>query len=146
MVYKVAQTQFAIYKIATYICITSYVIDYDNRVFEQTGKMALGSRLRLFTSRITDDAAKIYEWYKIDFAPKWFPVLFVLREGTGKTITEIANEIGHSQPSVSKITGEMIAAGLIKDNQKSTDKRRNMVALTKKDGDLSACCATMQGC
>jgi hypothetical protein len=30
-------------------------------LFEQTGKMALGSRLRLFTSRITDDAAKIYE-------------------------------------------------------------------------------------
>lgn len=107
-------------------------------LFEQTGKMALGSRLRLFTSRITDDAAKIYEWYKIDFAPKWFPVLFVLREGTGKTITEIANEIGHSQPSVSKITGEMIAAGLIKDNQKSTDKRRNMVALTKKGMEISA--------
>jgi DNA-binding MarR family transcriptional regulator/predicted GNAT family N-acyltransferase len=106
-------------------------------LFKQTGKMALGSRLRLFTSRITDDAAKIYEWYKIDFAPKWFPVLFVLREGTGKTITEVANEIGHSQPSVSKITSEMIAAGLIKDNQKSTDKRRNMVALTKKGIEIS---------
>jgi DNA-binding MarR family transcriptional regulator/N-acetylglutamate synthase-like GNAT family acetyltransferase len=106
-------------------------------LFEQTGKMALGSRLRLFTSRITDDAAKIYEWYKIDFAPKWFPVLFVLREGTGKTITEVANEIGHSQPSVSKITREMIAAGLVKENQKSTDKRRNMVALTKKGLEIS---------
>jgi DNA-binding MarR family transcriptional regulator/N-acetylglutamate synthase-like GNAT family acetyltransferase len=106
-------------------------------LFEQTGKMALGSRLRLFTSRITDDAAKIYEWYKIDFAPKWFPVLFVLRESTGKTITEVANEIGHSQPSVSKITREMIAAGLVKENQKSTDKRRNMVALTKKGLEIS---------
>jgi DNA-binding MarR family transcriptional regulator/GNAT superfamily N-acetyltransferase len=106
-------------------------------LFEQTGKMALGSRLRLFTSRITDDAAKIYEWNKIDFAPKWFPVLFMLREGAGKTITEIANEIGHSQPSVSKITGEMIAAGLVKDNQESSDKRRNMVALTKKGIEIS---------
>ena len=106
-------------------------------LFEQTGKMALGSRLRLFTSRITDDAAKIYESYKIDFAPKWFPVLFVLRDGKGKTITEIANAIGHSQPSVSKITSEMMAVGLVKDNQKSTDKRRNMVALTKKGLEIS---------
>ena len=106
-------------------------------LFEQTGKMALGSRLRLFTSRITDDAAKIYEFYQIDFAPKWFPVLFVLSKGKGKTITKIAKEIGHSQPSVSKITSEMISAGLIKENQKSTDKRQNMVALTKKGLEIS---------
>ncbi|HEX6429511.1 MAG TPA: helix-turn-helix domain-containing GNAT family N-acetyltransferase [Niastella sp.] len=106
-------------------------------LFEKTGKMALGSRLRLFTARITDDAAKIYEWYQIDFTPKWFPVFFVLAEGHEKTITEIADEIGHSQPSVSKIIREMITSGLVKENQKSPDKRRNVVALTKKGKNIS---------
>lgn len=101
-------------------------------LFEKTGKMALGSRLRLFTARITDDAAKIYELYHIDFTPKWFPVFFVLAEGQEKTITEIANEIGHSQPSVSKIVKEMIKGGLVVENQKSADKRRNVVALSEK--------------
>lgn len=94
--------------------------------------MALGSRLRLFTARITEDAAEIYKRYQIDFTPKWFPVFFVLSEGLAKTITEVAVEIGHSQPSVSKIVKEMIAAGLVKENQKSTDKRRNVVTLSKK--------------
>lgn len=107
------------------------------RIFEKTGKMALGSRLRLFTARITDDAVKIYEWYGIDFTPKWFPVFFVLAEGEDKTITEIANEIGHSQPSVSKIIKEMIGAGLVKENQMSTDKRRNVVALSDKGKNIS---------
>lgn len=106
-------------------------------LFEKTGKMALGSRLRLFTARITDDAAKIYEWYQIDFTPKWFPVFFVLAEGHEKTITEIADEIGHSQPSVSKIIKEMIESGLVKENQKSPDKRRNVVALTRKGKNIS---------
>lgn len=106
-------------------------------LFEKTGKMALGSRLRLFTARITDDAAKIYEWYQIDFTPKWFPVFFVLAENNEKTITEIANEIGHSQPSVSKIIKEMIGSGLVKENQKSTDKRRNVVTLSKKGKAIS---------
>ncbi len=106
-------------------------------LFEKTGKMALGSRLRLFTARITDDAAKIYELYHIDFTPKWFPVFFVLAEGEEKTITEIANEIGHSQPSVSKIVKEMIVGGLLKDNQKAVDKRRNMVALSKKGKSIA---------
>lgn len=106
-------------------------------LFEKTGKMALGSRLRLFTARITDNASKIYEAYHIDFAPKWFPVFFVLTEGYEKSITEIATEIGHSQPSVSKIIKEMIFAGLVMEKQESADKRRNVVALTEEGKELS---------
>ncbi|WP_118952069.1 bifunctional helix-turn-helix transcriptional regulator/GNAT family N-acetyltransferase [Taibaiella helva] len=100
--------------------------------FEKTGKVALGSRLRLLTSKVTEDAAKIYELYGVAFSPKWFPVFFVLSEEGGQTITEIAEQIGHSQPSVTRITKEMIKAGLVKDNLKSTDKRRNVVGLTAK--------------
>jgi DNA-binding MarR family transcriptional regulator/predicted GNAT family N-acyltransferase len=107
------------------------------KLFEKTGKMALGSRLRLMTARITDDAAKIYELYGVEFSPKWFPVFFVLSEDGENTITEIANEIGHSQPSVSKIIQEMTGAGLVQENRESPDKRRNVVALTKKGAKIS---------
>jgi len=106
-------------------------------IFERMGKMALGSRLRLMTASVTDDAAKIYELYDVDLSPKWFPVFFVLSEDGEKTITEIANEIGHSQPSVSKIIQEMTLAGLVQDNRKSLDKRQNVVALTKKGKAIS---------
>ena len=105
--------------------------------FEKTGKMALGSRLRLMTAKITDDAVKIYELYHIEFSPKWFPVFFVLATCGEKTITEVANEIAHSQPSVSKIVQEMIIAGLVQENRESTDKRRNVVALTEKGITIS---------
>ena len=100
--------------------------------FNKVGKVALGSRLRLMTTMITDDASKIYQLYGVDFVPKWFPVFFVLTEKREITITEIANEIGHSQPSVSKIVQEMIAAGLVDESEKMQDKRRNIVALTEK--------------
>ena len=106
-------------------------------IFEKTGKMALGSRLRFMASKITDDAAKIYELYGVDFSPKWFPVFFVLCENQSKTITEIANEIGHSQPSVTKIIKEMTKVGLVNDNLKSTDKRKNLVRLSTKGNELS---------
>lgn len=99
-------------------------------LFKKTGKMAIGSRLRLLTSQITEDAAKIYELYNVNLTPKWFPVFFALSENEEKTITEIAQEIGHSQPSVTKIIKEMTKANLIKSNLKSEDKRRNVVALT----------------
>lgn len=104
----------------------------DMKLFEKTGKMALGTRLRLLTAKVTEDAARIYELYDVEFSPKWFPVLFILGEGKEETITRIADEIGHSQPSVSKIVKEMIRSGLIQEKRESSDKRRNLVALSAK--------------
>ncbi|KPH14375.1 bifunctional helix-turn-helix transcriptional regulator/GNAT family N-acetyltransferase [Chryseobacterium sp. ERMR1:04] len=105
--------------------------------YNRTGKMAIGSRLRLLTGKVTEDAAKIYELYNIEFSPKWFPVFFILTENGGKTITEIAEEIGHSQPSVTKIIKEMTAADLVHSKLQSDDKRRNIVGLTKKGIEVS---------
>ncbi|MDO1446462.1 bifunctional helix-turn-helix transcriptional regulator/GNAT family N-acetyltransferase [Rhodocytophaga aerolata] len=105
--------------------------------FSKTGKMALGSRLRLLTAKITDDAAQIYALYQVELSPKWFPVFYILSEEGEKTITEIAQAIGHSQPSVSKIIKEMTVAGLVKENLESPDKRRNSVLLTQKGKELS---------
>jgi len=100
--------------------------------FEKTGKMAIGSRLRLLTGQITEQSAELYELYGLGMVPKWFPVFFVLAEQAPLPITEIAVQIGHSQPSVTKIVGEMAKAGLVKTGLKSTDKRRNLVGLTVK--------------
>lgn len=102
-------------------------------IFERTGKMAIGSRLRLLSQQLTDDASRVYETYGIQgFSPKWFPVFFTLFEDGERTITQIAETIGHSQPSVTKIIKEMAKAGLVKDNLKSLDKRKNVAGLTAK--------------
>lgn len=106
-------------------------------VFKKTGKMALGSRLRLLTAKVTENAAQIHDLYHVEFSPKWFLVFFVLSEDGEKTITEIADEIGHSQPSVTKIVKEMTIAGLVHGNLKSMDKRENVVGLTEKGAMLS---------
>ncbi|WJS94436.1 helix-turn-helix domain-containing GNAT family N-acetyltransferase [Flavobacterium johnsoniae] len=105
--------------------------------FDKVGKVALGSRLRLMTASFTEDASKIYELYGVDFNPKWFPVFYTIAEDREITITEIANEIGHSQPSVSKIIQEMIGAGILEEGIKTEDKRKNNVVLTKKGIEIS---------
>lgn len=105
--------------------------------FNKTGKLALGSRLRMLTDKITDDAAEIYKLYGADIKPKWFPVFFALSEGESKTITSIAKEIGHSHPSVSNIVREMVTEGLIKEKKDKSDGRRNMVELSGKGKKLA---------
>jgi DNA-binding MarR family transcriptional regulator/predicted GNAT family N-acyltransferase len=100
--------------------------------FNQVGKLAIGSRLRMLTEKITEDAARIYKLYDIDMNPKWFPVFYVLSQGEAKTITNIAKEIGHSHPSVSKIISEMSEHGLVAEKKDKDDGRRNMVSLAAK--------------
>ena len=100
--------------------------------FEKTGKMAIGSRLRILTDTVTADANCIYKLYGIDIKPKWFPLLFVLADGEEKTVTGIAKEIGHSHPSVSNIVREMTAKGLIKGIEDKTDKRRTVITLSSR--------------
>lgn len=99
--------------------------------YNSIGLKGIGSRLRLLTTKITDDSAQIYKLYTIDMQPKWFPVFYSLSEGDEKTITGIALEIGHSHPSVSKIISEMIKEGIVV-KKENADGRRSMVALSEK--------------
>ncbi|MBL3656369.1 GNAT family N-acetyltransferase [Fulvivirga sp. 2943] len=94
--------------------------------------MAIGSRLRLLTEKVTTDAAKVYNLYGVRLQPKWFPVFYILSKGEAKSITDISKEIGHSHPSVSTIVREMNKEGLIKEEKDETDGRRNVVSLSTK--------------
>ena len=38
--------------------------------FNQTGKLAIGSRLRMLTDKITVDAAAIYKMFGVDLKPR----------------------------------------------------------------------------
>lgn len=100
--------------------------------FTEVGKMAIGSRLRRLSERITEDSSHIYQLYNVDLQPKWFPVFYVLSRGQEKTITAIAEEIGHSHPSVSKIASEMVKKGLLVEKTDKTDGRRNVISLSRK--------------
>jgi len=94
--------------------------------------MAIGSRLRLLTDKITEDASRIYELYGVDLKAKWFPIFFILSDGEARMITSIAKEIGHSHPSVSNIIKEMSAKGLVKEKKDKGDGRRNVIELSSK--------------
>src|SRR5271165_699725 len=103
-------------------------MDFYNKV----GKMALGSRLRRLSELLTDQASEVYSLYEVEIQPKWFPVFYVLSFGEEKSITQIAQEIGHSHPSVSTIVKEMIKKDVITKGSGKNDGRENHVVLTEK--------------
>ncbi len=97
-----------------------------------TGKMALGSRLRRLAERFTHESAKVYQSYGVDIDPKFFPVFFMLSHNQESSISEIARDIGHSHPSVSKIVKEMTLKGLTVTAKAENDSRINVVKLSAK--------------
>ena len=106
--------------------------------FDKIGEMALGSRLRALSDKVTEDSERIYELYDIALKPKWFPVFYFLSNQTkGKSITSIANEIKHSHPSVIKIVREMSKDGLVLERKDKSDGRINNILLTQKGKNLS---------
>ena len=98
--------------------------------YRQTGKMALGSRLRRLSERLTEDAAKIFALYEVALDPKWFPVFYVLSHKEEASITEIAQIIGHSHPSVSQIVKEMKKKGLAITDKSAEDARVSVTRLS----------------
>jgi DNA-binding MarR family transcriptional regulator/N-acetylglutamate synthase-like GNAT family acetyltransferase len=105
--------------------------------YAETGKMAIGSRLRLLTEKITEDAGQIYELYDVGLQPKWFPVFHLLTRGEN-TITGIAQTISHSHPSVSKIVSEMLQQGIVSEATDKNDGRKTVIRLTTKGRKLAA--------
>nr|WP_249665308.1 bifunctional helix-turn-helix transcriptional regulator/GNAT family N-acetyltransferase [Mucilaginibacter sp. Bleaf8] len=93
--------------------------------------MALGSRLRRLSEMLTEQAARVYALYDIDMQPKWFPVFYALSAGSEKSITQIAQEIGHSHPSVSTIVKEMMKKGIVTESANKTDGRKNFIQLSE---------------
>lgn len=98
--------------------------------FERTGKMAIGSRLRVLTETLTRDAASIYGLYGVDIKPKWFPVFYSLTDEQPKSVTFIAREIGQSHPSVSTIVKEMTTAGIVLEIEDKADRRCTLITLS----------------
>src|SRR6266481_3077283 len=101
-------------------------------IYEKTGKMALGSRLRRLGEMFAEQSAQVYPIYGIEMQPKWFPVYYALSDGDEKSITQIAIEIGHSHPSVSTIVKEMMKRDILVASSAKGDGRKNYVKLSPK--------------
>ena len=111
-----------------YIYVTTYVT---MNSIQKLGRMALGTRLRGLSDLLTEDARAVYALYEVPIKPKWFSVMHVLSANDALSITELAQQIGHSHPSVVKIVQEMKCADLVTSQTDKTDGRRREVALSE---------------
>lgn len=101
-------------------------------LIKKLGLLALGSRLKLLLDDLLQDISKIYKSNDIDFESRFFLVFYLLKDNNKIRITDIAREIGISQPAVSQVTEIMAKKGLVKFIKDKKDTRTKFVYLSGK--------------
>jgi DNA-binding MarR family transcriptional regulator len=101
-------------------------------VIDESGILALATRLQRLAERMRKDGAQIYQAHGIEFEPKWFPVIYTLNYKTPLSVVELATEIGYSHPSTISLLKELEKLKIISSTKDKTDERKRLVQLTKR--------------
>ncbi|WP_249219721.1 MarR family winged helix-turn-helix transcriptional regulator [Chitinophaga sp. HK235] len=103
---------------------------------DQSGILAISTRLQRLGELLRKDGQQIYKAHGIDFEPKWFPVIYSLHANESLSVVEIANEIGYTHPSTISLLKELEAKKLVRSRKDKTDTRKRMISLTEKGQQL----------
>ena len=103
---------------------------------DQSGILAISTRLQRISDRLRKDGLQIYKENGIDFEPKWFPVIFNLKDKPCLSIGEIASEIGYAHPSTISLLKELEKEKLIFSTKDKRDDRKRLIQLTPKAEEL----------
>lgn len=105
-------------------------------IIDQSGILALSTRLQRLSEQLRKDGALFYKTYGIDFEPKWFPVVYTLYHKEVLSVVEIANEIGYTHPSTISLLKELEKQKLIRSKKDKVDERKRLILLTPKGQEL----------
>lgn len=105
-------------------------MDFD--FIKELGYKALDSRLKRISDRMSHDVRKFYKEFGFDVEPNWYLVFMLLQKKGEISITDIAEPLGYSHPSVVVIVKKMAEKGYLSIQKDSEDKRKQMISLSSK--------------
>lgn len=107
-----------------------FKMDFD--FIKELGYKALDSRLKRISDRMSHDVRKFYKEFGVDVEPNWYLVFMLLKKRGEISITDIAEPLGYSHPSVVVIVKKMTEKGYLMITKDKTDKRKQMISLSPK--------------
>ena len=98
----------------------------------ELGLNAIVTRLKRVSDAMLHDGKRMYKQLGMDIEPNWFAVFKLLKLRGPMSVTEIAEAIGLSHPSVISIVNKMIAADYLYETRAEIDGRKRLLRLTDK--------------
>ncbi|MFL6466363.1 MAG: GNAT family N-acetyltransferase [Pyrinomonadaceae bacterium] len=98
----------------------------------ELGQNAVVTRLKRVSDAMLHDGKRMYKELGMDIEPNWFAIFKLLKKHQRLSVTEIAEAIGLSHPSVISIIRKMSDAGYLKESRSKDDDRKRILSLTAK--------------
>jgi len=78
------------------------------------------------------DGKRMYKELGMNIEPNWFAIFKLVGKYGPISVTEIADRIGMSHPSIISITNKMMKAGYLSESKSDDDSRKRILSLTPK--------------
>ena len=104
----------------------------ENDFLMDLGSIAVTTRLKRVSDALLHDGKRMYRELGMDIEPNWFVVFKLLQKRGPATVTEIAEALGFSHPSVITIANKMQKAGYIDEERGKDDSRKRVLSLSDK--------------
>lgn len=108
----------------------------DRNIIEELGSLSLATRLKNLSERLAKDVGKIYKEQSFDFEPRWFAVIYALKDNQELAVTEMATMLQQTHPAVNQVANVLVENGLIEESKDKSDQRKRLLKLSKKGQKL----------
>jgi DNA-binding MarR family transcriptional regulator len=102
------------------------------------GHLALGTRLKRLGDRLQAQTQAILEASSVSLYASHLPPLVALKRHGAMTIGDLSRTLGVTQPGVTRMTATAEAAGLVRSEVATADRRARVVSLTPAGLELLA--------
>lgn len=103
----------------------------ERNIIEELGSLALATRLKNLSERLAKDVAAIYKASDFDFEPRWFAVIYALKDGDELAVTELAQMLQQTHPAVNQVANVLVKKKLVIESKDDTDQRKRMLKLSE---------------
>ena len=92
----------------------------------------MATRLKNLSDRLAKDVAQVYKESSFDFEPRWFTLVWALKEGQELAVTELAAMLKQTHPAVNQVANILVEKGLVSERKDKEDQRKRLLQLTAK--------------
>jgi len=104
----------------------------NNDLIHEMGYIALATRLKRISDKMTYSTRLMYKKMEIDIEPNWYLVLILVKETPNISVMEIAKNLSFTHQSVITMTNKMMNKGYLQISKGIEDKRKTIFNITPK--------------
>lgn len=103
----------------------------ERNIIEELGSLALATRLKNLSERLAKDVAAIYKASNFDFEPRWFAMIYALKDGDELAVTELSQMLQQTHPAINQVANVLVKKKLVIESKDESDQRKRMLKLSE---------------